>query len=285
MSSRHRAPLESRVSAPAAGEASDVELMPAGDVTAGVVRVGGPIRRPHQPQSLAVAAYLDWLEDAGFDGAPRFLGRDAEGRDVLTFLPGQCAGPVPEAWAQSEDLLVSVAQLLRRLHGASAGFVPGAHPFPRRPVRQDPAELVCHLDVTPQNVVVRDGRAAGLVDFDLAGPTTAFKDSFNTAMHWVPLRDPADAWPGWEATDPFRRLRIFADAFGWNAEERRRLPAFGIEATALSHERMRHNARAFGGGWARMWDDGVGDVIRRRGTWLEANAGGLVAALTSGGSV
>ena len=267
---------------PAAGEASDVELMPAGDVTDGVVRVGGTIRRPHQPQSLAVAAYLDWLEDAGFDGSPRFLGRDAEGRDVLTFLPGRCAGPEPEAWVQSEALLVSVAQLLRRLHTASAGFAPDAYPFPPRPVRQDPAELVCHLDVTPQNVVVRDGRAAGLVDFDLAGPSTALKDSFNTAMHWVPLRDPADAWPGWEATDPFRRLRIFADAYGWSQEERRRLPAVGVDATALSHKRMEHNARVLGGGWARMWDDGVGDVIRRRGKWLEANAGRLVAALTSG---
>ena len=283
MSSRHRAPLESRVYVPAAGEASDVELMPAGDVTDGVVRVGGTIRRPHQPQSFAVAAYLDWLEDAGFDGSPRFLGRDGEGRDVLTFLPGQCAGPLPEAWVRSEELLVSVAQLLRRLHAASAGFVPGAHPFPPRPVRQDPAELVCHLDVTPQNVVVRDGRAAGLVDFDLAGPTTAFKDSFNTAMHWVPLRDPADAWPGWEAADPFRRLRIFADAYGWNDEERRRLPAFGIEATSLSYERMQHNARELGGGWARMWDEGAGGTIRRRGAWLEANAGRLVAALTSAG--
>lgn len=52
MSSRHRAPVESRVYVPAPGEASDVELMPAGDVTDGVVRVGGTIRRPHQPQSL-----------------------------------------------------------------------------------------------------------------------------------------------------------------------------------------------------------------------------------------
>lgn len=141
-------------------------------------------------------------------------------------------------------------------------------------------ELMPAGDVTDR--VVRGGRAAGLVDFDLAGPTTAFKDSFNTAMHWVPLRDPADAWAGWEAEDPFRRLRIFADAVGWNREERRRLPAFGVEATALSYERMRHNARALGGGWARMWDEGVGEKIRRRGTWLEANAGRLVAALTSG---
>jgi hypothetical protein len=261
--------------------------MPAGDVTDGVVRVGGTIRRPHQPQSLAVAAYLDWLEDAGFDGAPRFLGRDPEGRDVLTFLPGQCAGPVPEAWAQSEDLLVSVARLLRRLHTASAGFLPAAHPFPPRPGRQDPTDaavLVCHLDVTPQNVVVRGGRAAGLVDFDLAGPTTAYKDSFNTAMHWAPLRDPADVWAGWEAVDPFRRLRIFADAYGWDDDERRRLPAFGVEAAALSYERMQHNARTLGGGWARMWGEGVGGLIRRRGDWLAANAGEIVAALTAGGN-
>ncbi|BCW65365.1 hypothetical protein NicSoilB4_01280 [Arthrobacter sp. NicSoilB4] len=35
-------------------------------------------------------------------------------------------------------------------------------------------------------------------------------------------------------------------------------PGFGIEAAALSHERMQHNASALGGGWARIWDDGVG---------------------------
>lgn len=280
VSTAYREPVETRIYAPAPGEPSDVELLPAGDVTDGVVRIGGTVRRPHQPQSFAVADYLDWLEDAGFDAAPRFLGRDALGRDVLTFLPGQCSGAVPEEWVQSEELLDSVARLVRRLHEASRGFVPEAHPFPPRPVRQDPPELVCHLDVTPQNVVVRNGMAVGLVDFDLAGPTTAFKDSFNAAMHWVPLRDPSDAWPGWEKVDPFQRLRIFADAYGWSEDERRRLPTFGSEATLLSYERMEYNARTLGGGWRRMWDDGVGGVIMRRGVWLEANAQGLVDSLT-----
>jgi hypothetical protein len=280
-----RTPVSGRLYRAAPGEASDVELMPAGDVTEGVVRVGGTIRRPHQPQSYAVADYLDWLEDAGFEGSPRFLGRDAEGRDVLTFVPGYCAGAVPEHWVESEELLASVGRLLRRLHSASAGFVPKDHPFPPRPVRQDtlpgdPARLVCHLDVTPQNVVVRDGRAAGLVDFDLAGPSTALKDSFNTALHWVALRDPADAWPGWEELDPFRRLRIFADAYGWTENERRRLPHFGADAVRLSLDRMEYNARTLGGGWARMWDEGVGGLIERRAAWLEANAARLVRALT-----
>ena len=184
---------------------------------------------------------------------------------------------MPEAWVQSEELLASVARLLRRLHTASAGFRAGtpirSRPHARRSGTRTPPELVCHLDVTPQNVVVRDGLAVGLVDFDLAGPSTALRDSYNTALHWVPLRDPADAWPGWEGLDPFRRLRIFADAYGWNQEERRRVPALGIEAAALSYERMRHNAATLGGGWARMWDDGVGELILRRRGWLEANAG------------
>lgn len=288
MNPAHRVPVTSRVYTPAPGGASDVELMPAGDVTDGVVRVGGTIRRPHQPQSFAVGEYLDWLEDAGFQGSPRFLGRDAQGRDVLSFVPGRCAGALPETWVQSEELLASVASLVRRLHTASAGYLPRTHPFPPRPFPSSPARpnptgaagLICHLDVTPQNVVVRDGVAAGLVDFDLAGPSTALHDSLNTAMHWVPLRDPADAWPGWEDQDPFRRLRIFADAYGWTEEERRRVPGAGIDAAALSYERMRHNAATLGGGWARMWQDGVGGLINRRRAWLEANARPLVAALT-----
>jgi hypothetical protein len=278
-----RVPVEQRVYVPSPGEAPDVELLPAGDVTEGVLRVGGTVRRPHQPQSYAVADYLEWLEDAGFEGSPRFLGRDSSGRDVLTFLPGDCAGAVPEQWVQSEELLVSVAHLVRRLHSASAGFVPATHPFPPRPLPEDQEEqdgLVCHLDVTPQNVVVRDGLAVGLVDFDLAGPATGFKDSFNTAMHWAPLRDPADSWPGWEALDPFRRLRVFADAYGWTEEERRRLPEFGAHAAVLSCRRMEHRARTLGGGWARMWAEGVGGLIERRRAWLEANGSHLIRALT-----
>jgi hypothetical protein len=280
-----RLPVEQRLYVPSPGEVSDVGVLPAGDVTDGVVRVGGTVRRPHQPQSYAVADYLDWLEDAGFVGSPRFLGRDVSGRDVLTFLPGDCAGAVPEQWVQSEELLVSVARLVRRLHAASAGFVPAAHPFPPRSARQDRSqdeqdELVCHLDVTPQNVVVRGGLAVGLVDFDLAGPATGFKDSYNAAMHWVPLRDPADAWPGWEGADPFRRLRVFADAYGWTEEERRRLPEFGTDAALLSFDRMEHNARTLGGGWARMWAEGVGGMIQRRRVWLAANGRRLVRALT-----
>ncbi len=42
---------------------------------------------------------------------------------------------------------------------------------------------------------------------------------------------------------------------------------------------MRHAALHRGGGWARMWDEGVGDVIRRSHDWLRAERGALEAAL------
>jgi hypothetical protein len=31
---------------------------------------------------------------------------------------------------------------------------------------------------------------------------------------------------------------------------------------------MKWNADNLGGGWARMWDEGVGDVISRRVAWF-----------------
>lgn len=287
---RDEDPARRRYRGPAKGPEVD---LPKGDVTEGVVRVGTTVRRPHQPQSVAVAGYLDHLERAGFDGSPRYLGRDGRGRDVLTFLPGDVPGDPVEAWAADEDLLASVAVLLRRLHQASRGYR-AAHRFAAPPgsvwrrdlvpvdvLLDDPVpELVSHCDVTPQNVVVRDARAVGLIDFDLAGPTTTLLDAYNTAMHWVPLRPPEDVWHTWHGVDQLRRLRIFADAYGLSAAERSMLPDLGIAHANRSWHRMRASAEHLGGGWARMWAEGVGDAIRRRQAWLAESKDELLAALS-----
>ena len=273
-------------------EGPEIEL-PRGDVTEGVVRVGGTVRRPHQPQSLAVAAYLDHLERVGFEGSPRYLGRDDAGRDVLTFVEGDVPGDPPEPWAADEGLLASVGALVRRLHEASDGFLAGsgfAAPagsvwgrdlVPAVPVA-DPGpepELITHCDVTPQNVVVRDGRAVALVDFDLAGPTTRLLDVSNTAVHWVPMRDPVDVWPTWRGLDQAARLRVLVDGYGLDAAGRREIVDLGIRRSGITWLRMKAAAEHLGGGWARMWAEGVGDQIHRREAWLTAHRDELTAAL------
>jgi hypothetical protein len=118
--------------------------------------------------------------------------------------------------------------------------------------------------------VFSGNRAIGLIDFDLAGPTTRLADVYNTAMHWVPLRPPEDIWPTWPAVDQMARLRLLADAYGLSTEDRTELPALAVERARFSWLRMRAAAEQHGGGWARMWAEGVGDAILRREAWLVA---------------
>jgi hypothetical protein len=260
----------------------EIEL-PAGDVTVGVVRVGDTVRRPHQDTSERVAGYLRHLEAKGFEGAPRYLGVDEQGRDVLTFLEGEVPSSPVQAWVAGESVLPGVARLVRRLHDASEGYVmpvrplAGGRPQPRYPAGEP--RIVAQRDVTPQNTVFRDGQAWGLIDFDLSGWTTRSVDLANTAMYWVPLCDPVDREPAFRDVDVATRLGILLGAYGRDV-----VPAsLFLEAAGLrfaaGYAAMKWSAENLGGGWARMWDDGVGELIQRRVVWFDAVRADLAAAL------
>jgi hypothetical protein len=203
-----------------------------GDVTEGVVRVGDTVRRPRQPWSDAVAGYLGHLASVGFAGAPRWHGVDARGRDILDFIAGEVPGAPPEPWATTDAVLADVGRLLRRLHDASLSYQPPAGarwfgtdrpialPPDVPPLFDGPPELVTHNDVTPQNVVFRSGHPVALIDFDLTRPNIRLADVVNTAVHWLPLKHPADREPVYAGVDVPARLRVLADAYGLDAERR-----------------------------------------------------------------
>jgi len=270
------------------GSRREIPLL-GGDVTEGVVRVGDTVRRPLNPNSVLIHALLRHLEAVGFAGAPRFLGIDAAGREVLSFIEGEVAGRPRPPWIGDEDRMVSVARLVRAYDDAAATFVPpdGVSPVGGSPESADipPAppyepELIGHVDITPENVVFRNRKAFALIDFDLAKPATRADEMFNVMLWWAPLSDPRDVEPPLRELDVPRRCRMLADAYGMSGTDRARLMEVAIMRTRRSWYLMKQRAERDGGGWQRMWDDGVGDVIKRREAWLDQNAAALEAALS-----
>ena len=58
-------------------------------MTAQVVRRGEFVHRTPCKNAAFVHQVLEFLEAGGVEGVPRYRGLDQQGREVLTFLPGQ----------------------------------------------------------------------------------------------------------------------------------------------------------------------------------------------------
>ncbi|MFE4713622.1 hypothetical protein ACFRAM_22425 [Paenibacillus sp. NPDC056722] len=89
------------------------EVLSGGNVNH-IVRKGDTVRRPIGYWSSSVHELLKHLERQGFEGAPRFLGIDDSGREILTFVSGDINQPELETYTWwTDETLVGLAQLLR----------------------------------------------------------------------------------------------------------------------------------------------------------------------------
>src|SRR5918996_265461 len=197
-------------------------VLPGGFTNAGrVTRVGDTVRRPRRPTSPSTWALLDHLERVGFDGAPRFLGLDDRGREMLSYIRAR-----------------------RRSSPTTTG---------RSPTRRSSASPSSSGATTTRPR--RRRRAVGLIDFDLASPASAVWDVTCAARLWAPLREERDAPEGLRGRT-LDRLRIFVDAYGLPRRDRSRV----VDAAIHTHEQCYRVVRtAVGGGhetFGRMWRQG-----------------------------
>jgi hypothetical protein len=253
--------------------------LPGGFTNAGrVVRLGDTVRRPRRPTSAATKELLDHLEKVGFSGAPRFLGIDDDGREIVSFIPGEAAiEPVP-TWALSDDALVSVAELLRRYHDAAASFDGSVLSWPQAVPAAFRGSLVCHNDPNLDNVIFRGGRAVALVDFDLAGPACAAWDVACASRLWTPLRHDGDV-PERVRGRGLARLRLFVDAYGMPPRERERVVEAMVDAHDWCYRVVRDAVAAGHEPFGRMWHGGGAARAVRTRAWLAAHADETRAAL------
>lgn len=241
-----------------------------------VLRIGDAVRRRAGAWSATVHRLLDHLHGAGFTAAPRPLGIDS-GFETLSYIEG-IAGedPLPPPLA-SEATLASIGALLRAYHDASAGFVTRDTDQWFLPPRE-PREVICHGDLSADNIVFSDARARALIDFDCAHPGPRAWDLGWAAYALVPLR------PTVPATTQAARLEVFCSAYGTGAASpanlvrsaRERLvrvardveelaaagvPAFVASAAAQDPARFRDHA-AHLGVRAAQFDAEAGPAVR-----------------------
>jgi len=190
-----------------------------------VVRVGDTVRRPPEPDH--VRELLLWYERVGFDGAPRFLGYDERGREILSFIEGDPGfAPVPS----SDEVIVEIGQLLRRAHDAQQEYAP-------------PGQVVAHLDLFWTNVIFRAGRPVALIDWELACPATRTLEVALAATYWAGIRidEQLVEW-GIPLDRRGERLRLLCDAYGLEDDARASL----LEEL-IAHRRDRIATRSFRG--------------------------------------
>ena len=187
-----------------------------GGAVSGVVRIGDTVHRQVGNRAGFVHELLGFFERAGWPGAPRFLGSDARGREIVSFVDGYVAWR-PDASARAsatgETSLVRVAELVREFHDLTAGS----------PLAGD-QEVVCHNDLAPNNTVYRGSGAgawgagawgaygAGLrpvafIDWDLAAPGRRIHDVAHVCWQYLGLG------PGAEAGAARRGIQLICDAY------------------------------------------------------------------------
>jgi hypothetical protein len=154
-------------------------------------RVGETVRRRalvDMDRSFGESALVR-LADAGFEGAPRFLGHDLEGRQVLSWVEGEVRPPGPTF----DGDLPAVLRRVRRFH--------------------DLCPAVCHNDLAPRNTVWTESGPV-FIDWDLCAPGRPVEDVAHACWQFLflgPAREPQDV------VGPLRRG---LDAYGLKAADR-----------------------------------------------------------------
>jgi thiamine kinase-like enzyme len=171
-------------------------LLTGGKTNAGCIfRVGNTVHRPLPKNSYFVHEFLQYLENTNFDASPRFLGIDAQGREIISYIQGDV--PLNLGWYADEQLIVA-ARLIRRFHDMTAGSKLAGS-----------AEIICHNDLSPCNFVFINDMPKAIIDFDMAAPGTRIFDLAYAAWLWLDIGNNEIS-----ALEQKRRLLVLSKAYG-----------------------------------------------------------------------
>jgi Phosphotransferase enzyme family len=247
-----------------------------GNMSSGVVRVGDTVRRSAGPWTPAVHALLTHIHGAGFHGAPRPLGTDERGCEILTFIPGTVAWPGHFHLLDGDGQLRHVARLIRDFHDAVATFTPPPGAQWQALIPADGDEIIAHHDLAPWNLIVNDYQWV-FIDWDTAAPGTRLWDLAYAIHGFVPLT----ADPAYQRDDASHRLRLIADTYDLTERQRRDIIPLLARRTLAMHTFLAQQAAQGTQPWTRLWQEGHGNawqadtryITQREHQWHQALLG------------
>jgi len=226
-----------------------------------VVRRGDVVLREGGERAEFVRGVLEELD--GWNGAPRFLGVEEDGRERLSFIDGYVAWERPwKPAVTSPETLRSVGRLVREFHDLTAGTAYAGD-----------EEVVCHNDLSPKNTVYTDdaNRAIAFIDWDLAAPGPRINDIAFICWQYADLGDLARVIPQWQflltGYGPADTAPLIPSILDWQTRA-----ADGIDAAASAGNQAMQYLRQLG----------VPEDIRRKREWIRTNAAELQEAAIHG---
>jgi aminoglycoside phosphotransferase (APT) family kinase protein len=171
------------------------EPLTGGNNTLHVIRIGDTVRRTRDAGAAFAAQVLAHLESVNYAHAPRHLGIDERGRDILSFIPGNTTDHPTQ---RAPGAYAAGGRMLRELHEATTD-----HPL------ADGHECVIHGDPGPFNTIFQNGMPVALIDWSSSRPGARLDDLGYMAWTWciqaqgqVPISEQA------------RHLRQLRDGYG-----------------------------------------------------------------------
>jgi hypothetical protein len=240
-----------------------------------VVRIGDTVHRSAGAWTPAVHALMRHLESVGFAEAPRVLGMDDQGREVLTYIEGEVGTTFPPELL-TDDGLAALGALLRRYHDAVSGYAPPKDAVWRvGQVALAAGWVVCHGDFGVWNIVYRYGHPVGIIDWDFAEPGPPIHDLAKLAWSAVPLNDGGSEALIFEGLDRRHRLRVLCDAYG-----RRVMPPALLEVVSQLQAMELSRLLDWGGKgiepWASFLPLAEEERIRADVAWLKEHRADLI---------
>jgi 8-oxo-dGTP pyrophosphatase MutT (NUDIX family) len=183
-----------------------------------VKREGNIVLRPRELWTPFVQDYLRFLETHDFP-APRVVERDDY--DALTFVEGEFVDP--QKW--SDDALIAVAKMVRKLHDLSLEYTPSGNakfqPWFLHQYGTEPL-IVSHGDIAPWNMVTTGGMPKTLIDWEYSGLVSPLSEFARVCWLFVQLcgDDLAAKYdlPSFEYRA--KQVRMMCDVYGLTASAR-----------------------------------------------------------------